>query len=179
MERPGKFIKSMTSPLQFLILLQLKKGSKYGYELFKVIKNEFQGIWELKTGTFYPAIKSLVNKGLVVNEEREYKEYYFLSENGDLLLAKLGERFELEYKFADRYFCTVIKWMPHALKERFLRILQNMHNSNIDVYSQFNLLFENITDHEKKKSILYSMRDLLMNHMTALNKLIHETIGAQ
>ena len=98
MMRVGSISRRVVSPLQFLIILQLKKESKYGYQILKTLKEEFEGIWELKTGTFYPAIRSLETRGFVKTELKEEKEFYSLTEKGDTLLMKLGERFEHEYK---------------------------------------------------------------------------------
>ena len=47
------------SPPQFLMLVMLRKGPMYGYEVLKVLREEFQGFWEPQTGAIYPALKRL------------------------------------------------------------------------------------------------------------------------
>ena len=53
------------SPLQIMLLIQLEASPKYGYEMLKSIKQAFEGIWEPRTGTIYPALKSLERRALV------------------------------------------------------------------------------------------------------------------
>ena len=64
------------SPLQVLLLIQLDGGPRYGYEVLKSLKEEFEGIWEPKTGTVYPALKSLERKGYVETLEKEGSDFY-------------------------------------------------------------------------------------------------------
>ena len=67
MSNMGPFMRPV-SPLQALLLVQLEEGPKYGYEMFKAIKDEFEGIWEPKTGSIYPVLKSLERRGFVATE---------------------------------------------------------------------------------------------------------------
>ena len=161
MMRGGLIAGKKVSPLQLLILLQLYEGPKYGYEMLKVLREEFEGVWEIKTGTFYPAIRSLENRGFVETSINDEVEFYSLTEKGISLLNRLGERFELEYKFGDRYFKTILKLMPKTLKEKILRTVQNLSNNNIDVAPYLQLLLEDIKDRNRKLEVLGNLKNKL------------------
>ena len=98
------------SPLQFLIIMQLSEKPKYGYEMFKVLRDDFDGIWDIKTGTFYPALKSLKSQGFVETELRDETEFYSLTAKGMKLIESLDRRMEIERQFILRYFKTLMKY---------------------------------------------------------------------
>ena len=91
------------SPLQALLLVQLEEGPKYGYEMFKVIKDEFEGIWEPKTGSIYPVLKSLERRGFVATEIREETEFYNITDKGRALFKTVGEHMQSSMKVTTRY----------------------------------------------------------------------------
>lgn len=159
------------SPLQFLVLLQLIEGPKYGYEMLKVIRDEFDGVWELKTGTFYPALRSLESRGFVETNMMDETEYYNLTIKGNMLLEQMRERFQLEYKFAARYFNTILKWMPTALKYRVLEIIQTLQKENLDVFSNLQQFFDDTMDKEHKLKTLDYIKTTLNKHLINVEKL--------
>ena len=75
MLRVGPLASGAVSPLQFLLLLQLNKGPKYGYEMLKFLRDEFQGVWDVKTGSVYPALRSLESRGFVETTMKEETEF--------------------------------------------------------------------------------------------------------
>jgi len=91
------------SPPQLLILITVRNGKKYGYEILKDLRDSFEGVWEPKTGAIYPAIKKLQENGFLVSEMVGDKEHYALSESGrDLLvhtLPRLGAMVTLSARF--------------------------------------------------------------------------------
>lgn len=131
------------SPLQFLVIMQLSEEPKYGYEMLKVLRDEFDGIWDLKTGTFYPALKSLESKGFVETEIRDQTEFYSLTEKGTALLNSMGGRMETEYKFTDAYFKTVMKWMPLSEKKEVLENFLLLMRRNL---SQVEAVYQGVLD---------------------------------
>jgi len=175
MERRGLFLKTRISPLQCLIILNIYNNPSYGYKIFKTIQNEFKAVWDLKTGTFYPALKSLILKKYVYSEKINEKEHYNLTQVGQQLLEEMGERFKNEFTYANKYFYTVIKWFPKELKEQLLKILDCIAMNDNNVYTPFRLFIQDINDKEKKMSLMYKMRDILTQQMLTLNQIIHET----
>jgi DNA-binding PadR family transcriptional regulator len=165
----------VVSPLQFLMLIQLEKGPKYGYEMLKIFREEFEEHWALKTGTFYPALRRLEARGFVKTEERDGKEFYSLTKRGKGLLENVGRRLELDYRFSDRYMRTVIKWMPSNFRDRILEFIQAMSRERVNLYANLPYLFEDM-DREKRLEVLRSIRSLLETHLDTVEGLYRETL---
>ncbi len=171
MMRVGPLARRVVSPLQFLVLLQLFEGPKYGYEMLKALQEEFEGVWEPKTGAFYPALKSLEARGFVETELRDETEFYNLTEGGKTLLEKLGEHIEREYKFTDRYYRTVVKWMPRPIRNKVLRIIRSLSEEDVDVYSTLLQFLDETVDRDRKLEVLEGMRGILKTRLTVVERL--------
>ncbi len=97
--------------LEPYILLKLKKGSSYGYELTEALKGEiFHG--EPDPGAVYRTLRFLEEEGFVVSRwETEgsgpARRYYELTKEGEELLNSwvkvIEERFESLEKFLKEY----------------------------------------------------------------------------
>jgi DNA-binding PadR family transcriptional regulator len=85
--------------------------------MLKNIREEFEGVWNPQTGTIYPALKSLENRGLVETENRNDTEFYLLTEKGNLMIYKISESFPNYIKFTFRYIAFLNKWIPDDLTE--------------------------------------------------------------
>ena len=92
------------SPIQVLILLQLRKQPMYGYEILKSLKEQFSEVWEPKTGTVYPALRSLETRGFAQTELKDDKEFYSLTEKGKEILKDAGGLLEGGMEFAGKYY---------------------------------------------------------------------------
>ena len=163
------------SPLQFLMLIRLNQEPKYGYEMLKIFREEFEDHWELKTGTFYPALRRLESRGFVKTELRDEKEFYSLTKKGKTLLDQFGKRFERESNLSDRYFRTVIKWMPPSFRDRILEIIQTMSRERINLYSNLPHFFKDL-DRDKKLEVLQNIRSLLRTNLDTVEGLYQETL---
>ena len=157
--------RSVVSPLQFLVLMQLSEEPKYGYEMLKVLRDEFDGLWDIKTGTFYPALKSLESRGFVETELRDETEFYNLTEKGTTLLKSLGGRMETEYKVTDKYFKTGIKWMPLTVKRRLIEMVGFMASNPIDIYGDLPRLMKGIPT-EQKKEVLENLLVIIRRNLS-------------
>lgn len=163
------------SPLQFLMLIQLNKEPKYGYEMLKIFREEFEDHWELKTGTFYPALRRLESRGFVKTELKDGKEFYSLTKKGNTLLNQFGKRFERESNLSDRYFRTVIKWMPPSFRDRIFEIIQTMSRERIHLLANLPHIFKDL-DRDKKLEVLQNIRSLLRTHLDTVEELYQETL---
>lgn len=92
------------SPPQFLMLVILRKGPMYGYEVLKVLREEFHGFWEPQTGAIYPALKRLEEHKLILSDTREGKEYYSLTPEGKEWMQQNLKSISQEAQFIGRYF---------------------------------------------------------------------------
>ena len=165
----------VVSPLQFLVIMQLSEEPKYGYEMLKVLRDEFDGLWDLKTGTFYPALKSLESRGFVETELRDQTEFYSLTEKGTTLLSSLGGRMETEYKVTDRYFKTMMKWMPLSVKRRLIEMVGFMASNPIDIYGDLPKLLKGIPT-EKKKEVLENLLVLIRRNLSQVEKVYQDIV---
>jgi DNA-binding PadR family transcriptional regulator len=92
------------SPPQFLMLVILRKGPMYGYEVLKVLRDEFHGFWVPQTGAIYPALKRLEEQKLILSETKEGKEYYSLTPEGKEWMLESLKSISQEAQFMGRYF---------------------------------------------------------------------------
>jgi len=159
------------SPLQFLMLLQLNKGARYGYEILKELKESFKGVWEPKTGTIYPALKRLETRGFVKTEMRDDKEFYSLTEKGVILLNQIGERLGMNLRFWDRYFLFISEWMPKEMKVRFVEKLKTLPDEATWPAIFIEHFFDGM-DSSIKMEVLERMKMRMMNGLTALDGMI-------
>ena len=165
----------VVSPLQFLVIMQLSEEPKYGYEMLKVLRDEFEGLWDLKTGTFYPALKSLESRGFVETELRDQTEFYSLTEKGTTLLSSLGGRMETEYRVTDKYFKTVMKWMPLSVKRRLIEMIGFMASNPIDIYGDLPKLLKGVPT-EKKKDVLDNLLVLIRRNLSQVEKVYQDIV---
>jgi DNA-binding PadR family transcriptional regulator len=133
------------SPLQILLLIQLDSGPKYGYEMLKNIKEEFMEIWEPKTGSIYPALKSLEKKGLVTTNVMDGTDFYDITDNGRLLFDSMEKFVGKSVEFSTQYMIVIFKWMSRERKLGTLRMMQNLSNNEYIMLDEIlNKLSDNI-----------------------------------
>jgi DNA-binding PadR family transcriptional regulator len=123
------------SPSQMLMLIILRRGPMYGYELLKALRKEFEGAWVPKTGAVYPALRKLEGHGLVRSEQVEGRDYYSLTDDGrEWLEERLGSM-SAELVFMHRYFEVLSNAAlevhgpdPSPLPENLFMALQDAEN---------------------------------------------------
>ena len=132
MFRPCFFVKAeRISPIQFLILLQLRKQPMYGYEILKALREQFGDIWEPKTGTIYPALRRLETRGFVQTELKEEKEFYSLTEKGKEILKDAGGLLEGDLEFAEKYY----RFLPPPHRGRIMeKVMERMARGQWPVF---------------------------------------------
>lgn len=91
---------SNLSPVQFLVLLLLNRKPAHGYELFKLINDEFGEKWKLNPGGIYKTLAKLVEKGYIEGKKiEEGKTIYSPTESGNEALVQCIEWSEDWIKF--------------------------------------------------------------------------------
>ena len=94
---------SNLSPIQYLVLLLLNKKPSHGYELFKLISDEFGERWKLNPGAIYKTLAKLVDKGYIEETKAEEgKTIYRQTESGSKALEQCIEWSEAWIKFTKR-----------------------------------------------------------------------------
>ena len=173
MMRAGPLASRVVSPLQFLVLLQLNNGSKYGYEMLKFIRDEFEGVWDLKTGSFYPAIKTMEARGFVETELKGETEYYNLTQKGKILIDTFGEHIEMGSRFTNRYLRAMVKLLPQNLKAKALESFRRLSEEDVDIYSTQLQMFEAM-NRESKLELLNDLTQFLKTRLDSLERLRRE-----
>jgi DNA-binding PadR family transcriptional regulator len=174
----GLLRRRVVSPLQFLILIRLKHGPEYGYKMLKEIRAEFQGLWDIKTGTFYPALRSLESRGFVETETREDTDYYILTEKGNSLLDSIGSRMVSEYDVMQRYFDTVVKWLPMSFLETIIKIVQRISIRKFDRTELLTKMLNHMSM-ENKVEFLDNLRMSIRNNLEYVEKVYKEVLDGE
>ncbi|MFC1802954.1 PadR family transcriptional regulator [Thermoproteota archaeon] len=170
-----KPIKMPVSPLQILLLIQLDQEPKYGYEMLKTLKEEFKGTWEPKTGTVYPALKSLEKKGYIVTQTREDTDYYIITEKGKTVFELMLQHLEASIDFSIKYISVVFKWLTIERKQGALELMNKLTKKE-QLMSQA-LLFEFVKNIEAsiKEPFLKQIKEISQNRLKTINKLLENT----
>ena len=166
------------SPIQFLALLQLKQGPKYGYEMLKELRKEFKGLWKIGTGTFYPALKSLEKRGFIDSETKDDTLYYNITERGNTMFESFGKHLTDQYEISERFFDTTLNWLPKS----FIEIIFNLFSKKIiKEQGMFHRLpiFLHHLPREKKVVFLEELMQQMNNGLVFIEKYYEEVINAE
>jgi DNA-binding PadR family transcriptional regulator len=167
-------VRMPVSPLQILLLLQLDEGSKYGYEMLVTLKEEFEGIWEPKTGTVYPALKSLEKKGFIETETRDETEYYKITEQGRQLFEIMLYHIEGSIDFSIKYISVVFKWLTYERKQGAIELIDKLTSKEQAMTNQLLGAFADEIDTDIKERILTQIKKNTENRLDLINKILEK-----
>lgn len=78
--------------MTMLVLKLLSEKDMYGYEMIDTLKQRSNNVFEMKAGTLYPLLHSLVEKKCLTSYEKEangkIRKYYGITPIGKALLAE-------------------------------------------------------------------------------------------
>lgn len=81
-----------------LVLQLLSKKDMYGYEMIVELEEHSEKVFELKTGTLYPLLHSLEQKGYITSyentESARVKRYYSITKRGRKALGEKKEEWK-------------------------------------------------------------------------------------
>jgi len=167
-------IRMPVSPLQMLLLIQLDQGPKYGYEMLKTLKEEFEGTWEPKTGTVYPALKSLTKKGYIETQTREETDYYLITEEGLKIFELMLNHIESSIDFSIKYISVVFKWLTSERKQGALELLNKLANKEQLMSQSLLGEFTQNIDTDIREPILKQIKQISQNRLEMINKLMEK-----
>ena len=162
------------SPLQVLLLTQLEDGPKYGYEMLKQLKAEFEGTWEPKTGTVYPALRSLEKKGYLETKEKDGTDFYHINDKGrsvfELLMAHVIESTE----FSVKYISVIFKWLSVERTQGAIELMA--HLSQKEQFLSYNLLktFTKNIDTNIREPFLKQLQQMTAKRLESITALLEE-----
>ncbi len=105
------------SPVQFMILLMAeRKKEAYGYELLQELSGIFSDVWKPKSGTVYPALNSLEERGFLKSEKVEQedkpdKKMYKITQEGRDILNEVFDSFEEEVTYSEEYGAKMFEYL--------------------------------------------------------------------
>ena len=162
------------SPLQMLLLIQLDGGPKYGYEMLVTLKDEFEGTWEPKTGTVYPALKSLEKKGYISTETRDETDYYKITTQGKQLFDLMLYHLEGSIDFSIKYISVVFKWLTNERKQIAVEFMDKLANKEqIMTARLLGTLTENI-DTDIKENLLTNIKKNTQSRLDKIDTLLEK-----
>lgn len=94
------FDKSLLAGSSTMLILKLLDGQDmYGYQMIEELARRSDRTFELKTGTLYPLLHGLEDKGLIASYEKEEntqrpRRYYHLTSKGKKLLNEKQEEWD-------------------------------------------------------------------------------------
>ena len=177
MELGPDFFKPRLSPIQLLLLVQLENSPKYGYEMLKSIRDELNGVWIPKTGTIYPALKSLEKHNLIEKHDKEGVDFYHITDDGRERLLNIPIHQNQNFRFAVKYLTSIVKWASPNLKNITLASMTNFDNEEVNFMEVIiNLLSEDV-DKDIKSKILRKMSSNFENQLNKVNKMILDLEG--
>jgi DNA-binding PadR family transcriptional regulator len=162
------------SPLQILLLTQLEECPKYGYEMLKQLKDEFEGTWTPKTGTVYPALKSLQKKGFVDTQDMNGTDFYHITEEGKALFELLQSHVINTVDFSVKYITVIFKWLSVERKHGAIELMNRLTQKE-QIFSQ-NVLkaFTESIDTDVREPFLKQIKRMTEQRLLAINTLLEE-----
>jgi DNA-binding PadR family transcriptional regulator len=157
-----------------LLLIQLDDGPKYGYEMLKKLKEEFKGTWVPKTGTVYPALKSLEKKKYVKTQKREKTDYYFITIEGKKLFELMLQYLEESIDFSIKYISVVFKWLSNERKQGALELLDRLTRKEHLMSQTLLYDFSKNIDESLKEQFLIDVKQICTNRLQIINQLLEE-----
>ena len=134
-------------------------------------------VWEPKTGTVYPALKTLEKKGLVKTENRKDKTYYSLTQTGHQLMETMSDLVADYILFNTHFIDSTVKRLPSNFIQQ---VFYKIHSSGVDeilpeatIVSAIREIPNKslaITLLESRKKILRRKMELIERNITDLSK---------
>ncbi|MHA1722220.1 MAG: helix-turn-helix transcriptional regulator [Candidatus Baldrarchaeia archaeon] len=119
--------KHRISPVEFLILLSLLEKPRHGYEIIKELEERFEDTWTPKSGTFYPSLSRLENKGYIKSVVRGNRKLYTLTRKGIEIVKEIAENFDKEVEFLDRFIQIAnFKFLEEFTQKYGKKIIEKM-----------------------------------------------------
>jgi len=167
-------LKMPVSPLQVLLLTQLEEGPKYGYEMLKQLKDEFKGTWTPKTGTVYPALKSLRKKGFVDTQDLDGTDFYHITEEGKALFELLQSHVMESVDFSVKYITVIFNWLSTERKQGAIELMNRLaQKEQILSHDVLKAFTESIAT-DIREPFLRQIKEMTEQRLVAINAILEE-----
>lgn len=167
-------IKMPVSPLQILLLTQLEESPKYGYEMLKQLKEEFKGTWTPKTGTVYPALKSLRKKGFVDTQDMDGTDFYHITEEGKALFELLQSHIMESVDFSVKYITVIFNWLSAERKHGAIELMNKLAQKEQILSQNVLKAFTESIDTDIREPFLRQIKEMTEKRLVAINALLED-----
>ena len=88
--------------LRLYLLRLLDEEPRHGYEVIRMLRDQFMGVYAPSPGTIYPRLARLEEEGLVTHDETDGRKVYRITDAGRQELRERGDELaELEQELSD------------------------------------------------------------------------------
>lgn len=158
------------TPLQFLVMIQLWEGSKYGYEILKNLQEDFSDSWSPQTGTIYPALKGMMRKGLIRKIKNKDKYTYCLSGRSEKYLKEVEEYITDFLLITNQFIESIIKRIPTSYAQGIFKNI--IKTGKLEIIPEHTLVKElnRLTNREQIKEVLLLRKKILLNKISIIEE---------
>jgi len=125
--------------LRLYLLRLLDEEPRHGYEVIRLLRDRFMGVYAPSPGTIYPRLSRLEDEGLVTHDEENGRKVYRITEAGREELRNRGaELDELEEELSEsvsdiaREFGEDVRATVRSLREELTRAAREVRETERD-----------------------------------------------
>jgi DNA-binding PadR family transcriptional regulator len=125
--------------LRLYLLRLLDEEPRHGYEVIRLLRDRFMGVYAPSPGTIYPRLARLEDEGLVTHDEENGRKVYRITEAGREELRSRGDELdELEEELSEsvsdiaREFGEDVRATVRSLREELTRAAREVRQSERD-----------------------------------------------
>ena len=162
------------TPIHTVIMIQLLEKPRYGYEILRNLRDDFEGAWTPKTGTVYPALNALVNKGLIEKETIEDKTYYNLTDSGRLLMDEMSDYVAEYILFNTRFIESTVARLPANFTQQ---VFYKIHSSGVkEILPEATIVeaIRRLSDSSLARTFLESRKQVLKDKLALIERNLRE-----
>ena len=153
------------TPMQLLIFMQLLEGPKYGYEILTNLREDFTGVWLPKTGTVYPALKTLLKRGLISEKAVKETTYYKLSKDGLALIQDPKDLVKEYVLFNYQFMKVAAERLPADFTNNLLMSLYELGIDDIIPETEILEAIQDLPDKEVQQHLLTHRKRVLLDKL--------------
>jgi DNA-binding PadR family transcriptional regulator len=125
--------------LRLYLLRLLDEEPRHGYEVIRLLRDRFMGVYAPSPGTIYPRLSRLEDEGLVTHDEENGRKVYRITEAGrEELRSRGAELDELEEELSEsvsdiaREFGEDVRATVRSLREELTRAAREVRQTERD-----------------------------------------------
>jgi DNA-binding PadR family transcriptional regulator len=122
--------------LRLYLLKLLDEAPRHGYEVIRLLRDRFLGVYAPSPGTIYPRLARLEEEGLVTHDETDGRKVYRITDRGrEELHARLDDLAELEEEITAsvrdiaREVSEDVRETVRSLREELTSAARDMHRT--------------------------------------------------